>query len=191
MEGTRKIDFNNPEKASCANHIDMEEWRNIPGYEGIYQVSSEGRVKSLGRHVKHYTGSISLKRDKILKPQNTSGGYLQVSLNLKGFSKARVIHQLVAENFLNHKRCGMKLVINHINFNKKDNRAKNLEIVTQRKNTNQKHLKSSSKYVGVYWNKNNNKWRSSILIRGKRKALGTFINELEAHTAYQTELKRI
>jgi hypothetical protein len=85
----------------------------------------------------------------------------------------------------------MKLVINHVDFNKLNNKVDNLEIITNRKNANQKHLKSSSVYTGVCWHKPNKKWMSYISINGKSKYLGLFTNELEASEAYQKELKQI
>lgn len=157
----------------------MEEFRNIEGYEGYYEVSNYGNVKSFHRN-----------KETILKP-TFSKGYFQVTLCKKGSVKYKTIHKLVAEAFLNHKPCGSKLVINHINFNILDNRVENLEIVTTRENSNQKHLKSSSKYTGVSWDKNSNKWKSQIWINRKKKHLGYFINELEASNAYQNELKQI
>ena len=101
------------------------------------------------------------------------------------------VHQLVAESFLNHKRCGMKLVVNHIDFDKTNNKLDNLEIVTTRENTNQKHLKSYSNFTGVSWNKRANKWIASIKINNKNKYLGYYSNELEASKAYQKELLNI
>ena len=83
----------------------------------------------------------------------------------------------------------MKLIVNHINFIRHDNRAENLEIDTNRNNTNQKHLNSSSEYTGVSWNKKYNKWVANIRINGKLKYLGLFACELKAAKAYQDALK--
>ena len=70
----------------------MEQWRDIEGYEYLYQVSNEGRVKSLNyRH----TG-----RDKLLKPQSNNKGYLQVNLYKDRKRKHQNVHRLVAEAFL-------------------------------------------------------------------------------------------
>ena len=164
-----------------------EVFKSIKGYEGIYQVNNLGNIKSLervntiGRTVK----------ERILKASVNSSGYLTVTLCKNGKPKTRTVHQIVAESFLGHKPNGHKLVINHINFIKTDNRAVNLEIVTNRENSNKKHLKSSSRFTGVYWYKNYKKWMSTIHINGKRKHLGYFTNELEASNAYQTALKSI
>ncbi len=158
----------------------MEIYKDVVGYEGDYQVSNLGNVKS-----------IKFNKERHLKPSNHKMGYLVVGLCIKNIAKTKLIHQLVAEAFLNHKICNYKLVVNHIDFDKTNNNVDNLEIVTQRENTNKNHLKSSSKYIGVFWNKRNNKWQSSITINRKSKHLGLFINELEASKAYQKELNNL
>ena len=156
----------------------IEEFRDVKGFEGLYQVSNLGRVKSL-----------KFNKERILRGCQGSGGYLHVSLTKDGNQKTRKIHQLVAEAFLGHTPCGMKLIVNHINFIRHDNRAENLEIDTNRNNTNQKHLNSSSEYTGVSWNKKYNKWVANIRINGKLKYLGLFACELKAAKAYQDALK--
>ena len=158
----------------------MEEFRDIKGHEGSYQVSNLGRVKSL-----------NFNKERILRGGQGSGGYLTVSLFKDGKQKTRRVHKLVAEAFLNHKPCGHKLVVNHINFIRHDNRADNLELDTNRNNCNRKHLKSSSEYTGVSWNKKSNIWIASIKINGKQKHLGSFTDELEASKAYQKALSEI
>ena len=165
----------------------MEEFKDIPNYEGLYRVSNLGRVKTLARE--SFTGR--RLSEKIMKAQTDTSGYFQLTLNKDGKKKTRKVHQLVAEAFLNHTPCGMKLVVNHINFIRQDNRAENLEIDTSRNNTNKKHLKSSSKYVGVSWDKQIKKWRAQIQINGKSKHLGYFACELKAAYAYQTELNKL
>ena len=170
----------------------MEEiWKDIPEYEGLYQVSNLGRVKSLPKE--WITGIRTIRRHngKILKPFMCLEGYLTVSL-LKNFKcKKFKVHQLVAMAFLNHKPCGFNLVIDHINDNPSDNRVENLQIVTNRYNTCKTQGKYSSQYKGVYWLKDKQRWRAGILINKKPKFLGTFTDEYEAHLAYQNALKQI
>lgn len=170
----------------------MEEiWKDIPEYEGFYQVSNLGRVKSVKRKIKIRAGVYVTLKELFLKPSVDGGGYYQVILNKKSKRKTIKVHKLVSMAFLNHKPCGYKLVVNHIDFNKLNNRLDNLEIVTQRENANLKHIKSTSKYVGVCWNKFRNKWVSYIKINGKLKYLGLFKCELQAHQAYQKALNNI
>ncbi len=169
----------------------MEIFRNVLGYDGIYQVSNLGNVKSLEKKAKGRNGSFRTIKERILKAGISGGNrYLKVSLWKDEKPKTRMIHQLVAESFLNHKPDGMKLVVNHINHNKLDNRVENLEIVTSRENANQKHMKSTSKYVGVSWDKESKKWRAFIHLKGNTKHLGRFINEIDAHNAYKNALNK-
>jgi len=158
--------------------MDTEIWKEIDYYKD-YKISNLGNVKSL-----------KFSKERILKYNITKSGYCQVILCKNGKTKEKKIHQLVAIAFLNHNIRGHEVVINHKNFIKTDNRAENLELVTQRENTNRKHCKSSSEYVGVYWNKKLNKWQSSILINKKSKYLGVFNIEIDAHLAYQKELTK-
>ena len=158
----------------------IEIYKDIINYEGIYKISNLGNVKSF-----------KWNKEKILTASGNSKGYCILGLSKNGIVEMKKVHQLVAESFLNHKRCGMKLVINHIDFDKTNNKLCNLEIVTTRENTNQKHLKSISKYTGVSWSKRSNKWVASIKINNKNKHLGYFINEEEASKAYQKKLLNI
>ena len=169
----------------------MENWKDIKGYEGIYQVSDLGNVKSLPRMVPSPRGLSRFIKERILKTGSNNGGYLSVILCKDGIMKTKSIHQLVAESFLNHIPFGRELVVNHINFTREDNKLENLEIISFRQNTNKKHLKSSSKYTGVFWMKNKNKWISSIRINNKNKYLGIFINEYDAHLAYEKALQEL
>ena len=157
----------------------MEIWKAIEGFED-YQVSNDGRVKSL-----------KWGKEKILKPFKDGGGYYMVTLQKDNKKVTKKIHKLVSIAFLHHKPCGYKLVINHKDFNKQNNNIDNLEIISARENTNQKHLKSSSQYVGVHWDKDTKKWRAQIRINGKTKHLGLFINESYASNAYQNKLKKL
>ena len=155
-----------------------EEWKEINGYSGLYEISNLGELKSFKN-----------SKTIILKKTVNNRGYLCVNLFNKGHGKTYIIHQLVAEYFLNHKPCGMNLIVNHIDFDKLNNRLDNLEVISQRENTNKKHLKSSSKHVGVHWHKRHKKWVAMIHINGKQKHIGIFSKEIDAHNAYQLELK--
>lgn len=171
----------------------MEEvWVPIKGYEGIYEVSSRGNVKSLEKLVLVRNGFYRNAPEKILRPGLSKNGYLTCSLNKLDGGKTFYIHTLVSVAFLRHKPDGFKLVVNHINGVKTDNRLENLEIVTNRQNTtscfhNRKN-KCSSKYMGVCFDKSRNKWMSYIQINGKNKFLGRFLTEKEAADSYKKAL---
>ncbi len=161
----------------------MEEFRDIPGYEGLYQVSNLGNVKSLGND--------RTRKDKILKQSIGDKGYYQVCLNKTKIRKCFGIHRLVAMAFLNHTLEGMSKVIDHINDDKTDNRLENLQVVTQRFNACKTQGRYSSQYKGVSWHKKMQKWISYISINGKLKYLGSYKCELVASIAYQNKLKEI
>ena len=168
----------------------VEIWKDIKDYEGLYKVSNLGKIKSVSRwRGNRYKGYI--QKERILKGAENKWGYVVVNLYKYKSPQSKTIHQLVAMSFLNHTPCGFKLVVNHVNFDKTDNRVENLEIVTNRENSNKKHLPSSSKYVGVSWNKNAKKWMAMISINNKNKNLGYFISEDSASNAYKNTLKNI
>ena len=169
----------------------IEEFRDIPNYEGIYQVSDMGRVKSLDRMITESNGKKRLLNGRVLKPFFSTTGYFNVGLRKDNKLKTIRVHQLVAMSFLGHTRCGHKLVVDHINNDKLDNRLINLQIITARENTSKDKKRGTSKYLGVNWDKVNNKWLSTIHINGKNKYLGRYTDELEAAKAYQDALKAL
>jgi len=171
----------------------MEEiWKDVPNYEGIYVASNLGRVKRLEGYVyKGKTKAKSINYEKILTHLDNGNGYKKVTLTYEGIKKVFYIHQIVAMTFLGHKPDKFKLVVNHINFDKSDNRVVNLEVVTNRENSSKRQFEYSSKYTGVYFDKPRNKWGSVIRINRKQIVLGFFINEIDAHNAYKNKLHEI
>lgn len=100
-----------------------EIWKPVVGYEGLYEVSNTGKVRSL-----NYLGKGIVK---VLRPSNTNG-YLQVWLSKNGKRKICYVHRLVAETFLDNPNS--LPVVNHRNEKKSDNRVENLEWCTQKYN---------------------------------------------------------
>jgi len=98
----------------------MEIWKDIKGYEGKYQVSNQGRVKSLNYHRE--------RREKLLTACEDSDGYLVVLLYWNGKKKTCKVHRLVAEAFLSNDQCLPS--INHKDENKQNNSVSNLEYCT-------------------------------------------------------------
>jgi len=155
-----------------------EIWKDVKDYEGLYQISHIGNVKSL-------------RFNKLLDGHIETVGYKCYSLTQNGITVIKKAHILVAIAFHGHVPCGYKRVINHIDFNKLNNHYLNLEITTQRQNSNRKHLKSSSIYTGVAWAKHTNKWHSIIRVNKKTVHLGYFDNEKEASDYYEAALLSI
>ena len=112
----------------------METWKDVKGYEGLYQVSDLGRIRSAGRVVKAKNNSQGRKRERILTQEITVFGYCRVRLfDLEGKARHYAVHRLVAQAFIGEPE-GFE--INHKNEIKTDNRVENLEIVTSKENCN-------------------------------------------------------
>ena len=153
----------------------MKEYRPIPGYEK-YGISTDGEVKNL-------------KTGKIRKPC-TKKNYLGVIIYDNNIKRTfRPLHKLLAIVYLDHIPCGYKIVVDHINAIRSDNRLENLQLITQRKNATKDRKGITSKYIGVNWHSRAKKWVARIQINGKTKHLGYFLSEEEASEAYQTALK--
>ncbi len=110
----------------------LEVWKDIVDYEGSYQVSNLGRIKSLYRKVRHKNNSLRTLKERILKPGKTTKGYMQVMLHKDGKGKQSKVHRVVAIAFI--KNTESKPQVNHINGIKTDNHVDNLEWCTQSEN---------------------------------------------------------
>ena len=109
-----------------------EEWRDIKGYEGIYQVSNLGRVRSLDRKMPFnvVNGKVVTRFHKgvvLAGALDKKNGYISIHLYKEGHDWSTRPHRLVAEAFLDKPNIDGKLEVNHINGIKTDNRAENLE----------------------------------------------------------------
>jgi hypothetical protein len=165
----------------------MERWEDIQGYEGIYQVSSQGNVKSLAR-TKILRGRIYPVNERILKPGLNSSGYLGVVLCKNNKQRTLEIHKLVWDHFGSEPRNGRQ--VDHDDNIKTHNWIENLKLKTNRQNCTKGFLQhpKTSQYTGVHWDRNRQKWISQIYLNGKLQHLGRFNDEFIAHQAYQTAL---
>lgn len=134
----------------------MEEWRAIKGYEGLYEISNMGRIKSLERVIKNTKGYNRKFSEVIRKPINVHG-YLYCDLYKENREKRFAIHRLVAEAFLSNEE--EKPEVNHKDGNKLNNCVENLEWVTAKENVqhaidtglwNPSASKRSGEYNGMF-----------------------------------------
>ncbi len=141
-----------------------EIWKDIEGYEREYQISNFGRVRSLDKKVNVKNNHIAIKHGKILKLHKNLR-YKYIMLSSKNVTKMCRVHILVAKAFVPNPQ--NKTQVNHINGNKFDNRAENLEWVTAKENM--MHA-----------------WRNELNKRGEPKEIfqydksGNFINKYES-----------
>lgn len=110
----------------------MEKWVPIGGYESSYQVSNQGRVKSIDRLSIDRRGRTRRIEPRTLKLKNNGSGYMFVTLCMRGQTRNFYVHRLVAEAFLKNKF--RKAFVNHIDGNPSNNEANNLEWVTHAEN---------------------------------------------------------
>jgi len=169
----------------------QEIFKDIIGYEGLYRVSNLGRVKSLDRIVKRSDGQKRNLKGCYLKAAIDNVGYFSIGLCKNGKNKTYRTHVLVSMSFLNHVSSGYRLVVDHINNIKTDNRLENLQLISHRANTNKDRGTGYSNFIGVYLDKKTKKWYAQIYVNKKNKHLGYFSTEEEASEAYKTELKHI
>jgi len=114
-----------------------EIWKDIPGYEGLYQVSNMGRVKSVERYVPNKRFSIigqMLVREKVKSFRRSGNGYANVTLSKDGIPSVLLVHRLVASAFIPNP--DDLPVVNHIDGNPRNNNVENLEWCTCKHNVN-------------------------------------------------------
>jgi hypothetical protein len=169
-----------------ANNSDIEIWKDIPNYEGCYQASNLGNIRSLDR--------VSARghnvKGRVLSKSLGSQYYYTVALSKDGKPKTKKVHMLVAMAFLGHTPCGYKIVIDHIDHDPLNNKVDNLQLITNRENLSKDRKGYSSKYIGVSICRPNS-WQAAIQYKGDNIYLGTFKEELDASNSYQKALENI
>jgi hypothetical protein len=174
--------------------IKHEVWKDILNYEGLYQVSDLGRVKSLAKTRRTGKGYSFVREypEKILSIKNNNNGYKQTTICKDGVLKCFLVHRLVAQSFLHTDDLNKQ--VNHKNGDKGCNVLDNLEWVSNRENEchKKKNKKCTSIYTGVSFVFKTNKWRSQIFFNSKKVHLGFHDSEIEAYSKrrdFETENK--
>lgn len=153
------------------------EWRQVRGYEGLYEISDDGRIRRNG---------------KILSPTDNGNGYLIIGLMKNNKKKNHYIHRLVAEAFVENP--SNYEVVNHIDFDKRNNDKSNLEWCTQKMNIrhSSERMKKRRSYTKtntgeryIYYRKSTHKYRLVI----SYKEYPSF-DTLEEAVAYRDKLLR-
>ena len=157
-----------------------EIWKDVKDYEGTYQVSNLGRIRSLDRTVFASNGA-RFYSGKIIKQSIVKGtGYLSFAASIDGKVILLRVHREVMRAF----KGDSSLHVNHINGDKLDNRLENLEYVTQLRNTNHYYSDLKDKKYGCFFDKESRKWVASISSKGVTRKLGYFDCKDEAHQAF-------
>ena len=170
----------------------MEEiWKDIKDYEGLYQISNFGRVKSLKRKVKNKNG-YRIVEEKILKNLINDMGYYTVNLRKDNQNNIKLIHRLIAENYISNKN--NYPIINHIDGNKLNNNIDNLEWCTYSHNIKEAFKLGLNKYTYKenfkhdYWKNKKGKEHSKSKSINQYDVEGNFIKEWESLTQASREL---
>jgi len=110
----------------------MSIWKPVVGYEGFYEVSDEGCLRSVDREVRYKSSGTMIRRGRPMKLNTNRYGYVDVKLGKEGIETSHLMHRLVAMAFLENPEA--KPQVNHKNGNKGDNRLENLEWSTLSEN---------------------------------------------------------
>ena len=174
--------------------IENERWVPIEGFDGYYEISDHGNVRSLDRVIVDSVGRKNPLKGTLLKP-STNTKYLSIHLLKKDINIRCYIHILVAKHFIPNDDPINKTQVDHKKEGDvRNNHYTNLQWLTPRDNSIKYVLskKKASKHIGVRLTSNATfKWRAVITLNKKPRHLGVFITEEEAAEAYQKGLKYI
>jgi hypothetical protein len=160
------------------------------GLETNVEVTECGRVRRITvdwMKKKYKIGDVDFSKLKL-----SHDGYQSISIKIKGLNNRTILaHQLIASAFLDYKFQGNKLVIDHIDSDKLNNKLNNLRVITNRENSSKEKTIKRCFPVGVYFHKKTKKYKSEIKINKKTIYLGLYLTPEQASIAYQNKLKSL
>lgn len=145
--------------------LSREEWRDIPGFEGYYQASNCGNIRSIDRYVPHNCGNGTRTiKGRILKQQvMVQTQYYCVMLSKDGKAKCHTVHSLIGLAFL--KKKNENDVIDHIDGDRQNNVLSNLRYVSHKENTNNPATKQNMHM----WKNGHIPWNKGLKYKRKRQ----------------------
>ena len=163
-----------------------EQWKTIRGYEGYYEVSSYGNVRSLNRMVTTSHGVVRHMKGKVLAPYyNKEVNESCVPLSVDGIRDTGHVRQLVWDHFGDRKRDGHLLCVINIDGDGNNNHIDNLKLSPKREAVHRFSKEGvRSKYLGV--KRSGKKWCATTNYKGKDHWIGVYNTEEEASAAYKT-----
>ena len=140
--------FKNPLTFKYIDNMNQEKeiWKPVVGFEGLYEVSNLGNVRSIDRVIRYSDGRVFNYKGKIRKPTVHRDGYLYVMFSINRSIKNVKVHRLVAEAFIPNPET--KTYVDHIDTNRKNNKVSNLRWVTAKENANNSLTKSKRQEEG-------------------------------------------
>ncbi len=163
-----------------------EQWRPVVGWQGYYEVSSRGRVRSLPRTIMRSNGKPQTFKERILRPAPDRNGYLAVTLCRDGVARTVQVHVVEFAAFNGPLPRGM--TVDHRDRNETNNDIGNLRLATNQQNAANSKLSTAntSGFKGVSQTASG-KWQAQIFVDGKSRYLGSFDNPEQASLAYRRE----
>lgn len=155
---------------TAITQIELEEWRDIEGYEGVYQVSNQGRVRGLDRMVRGRRAP-RIARGRVLRPGTTDRDYLMVSLCREGKCASKRVNRLVLLAFVDP--VPGKPECNHIDTVKANNRAGNLEWSTRKENMRHAYANGLVPRPAQDGERNNNSKLTASIVQEMRELYAT------------------
>lgn len=169
--------------------LENEIWKPVKNFEGLYEISNHGRLRSVDRLVFHKGFNKNINRKgKILKNTTSKGQYYIYAISKNNKLTYGLVHRLVAEHFIGEKPKGKQ--INHIDSNSFNNHYLNLEYVYARENNAHRNIKNNGKIKG-YNLLPSGRYQAVICINRKKYPLGMFDTAEEATNAWKEATRKL